>query len=246
MEWLVVLTFAVAMLSSVISGMGGGGGGFIMMPYYLFIGLPPANAIATSKMGGIGTAFGSITALKGKGLVHKKLVVPFMLITFACSLISAWLIPHLNPELFRRIIAAALIVLSPTLFIQKGRLQPGHRTRPWIMAGFALYALFSFLQTLVGTGMGSILVLILMFMFGLSALESNATKRVAQTVQAVMLFVLLAIQGLVMWAHGAAALAGSVIGSHIGTHIAIKKGDKFVRIMLAAVMLVSGVALLAG
>lgn len=83
-----------------------------------------------------------------------------------------------------------------------------------------------------------------MFVFGLSALESNATKRVAQSIQSAILFVFLAIQGLVYWWHGLAGLLGSTIGSHIGTHIAIKKGDRFVKFMLAVVMLTSGIALL--
>jgi uncharacterized membrane protein YfcA len=244
-EWLVVLTFFVALLASTFSGMSGGGGGFIIIPYFLFIGLPPANALATAKLGGIGTAFGAMSAFKGKGLVRKNLVVPFMAITFVCSLISAWLIPRIDPTLFENIIGIALIALVPTLFIKKASFQPGRRTAPWLVAGFVLYTIFSFLQTLIGTGMGSILVIILMLVFGLTALESNATKRVAQSVQAVMLFVLLAIQGLVMWAYGLAGLTGSLIGSHIGTHIAIKKGNRFVKYMLAAVMLVSGVALLA-
>ena len=244
MSWLVLLTFGIGLLSSVISGMGGGGGGFITIPYFLFIGLPPANALATAKMGGIGTSIGAITALKGKGLVHRKLVVPFMILTFVFSLISAYLIPKLDPQLFQKIIGVVLIVLVPTLFIKKAAFQPGERSRPFIVLGFICYAIFSFLQTLIGTGMGSILVLILMFLFGLGALEANATKRVAQSIQGVVLFTLLAIQGLVFWWYGLASLIGTIIGSHIGTHIAIKKGARFVKIMLAVVMLTSGVALL--
>jgi uncharacterized membrane protein YfcA len=244
MSWFVPLTFVIGLLSSVVSGMGGGGGGFITIPYYLFIGLPPANALATAKMGGIGTSIGAMTALRGKGLVHKKLVVPFMVLTVIFSLISAYLIPRIDPAIFQRVIAIVLIVLTPTLFIKKAAFQPGERSRPFIIVGFICYAVFSFLQTLVGTGMGSILVLILMFLFGLGAMEANATKRVAQSLQSVILFVLLAIQGLVFWWHGLAGLAGSLIGSHIGTHIAIKKGARFVKIMLAVVMLTSGIALL--
>lgn len=241
---LVALTFVMGFLAATVSGMGGGGGGFIMMPYFLFIGLPPANALATAKLGGIGTATGAVTAFRGKGLVHKKLVIPFMIITLICALISAWLIPRINPTLFENIIGVALLALIPTLFIKKAKLLPGHRSRPWIVAGFILYTVFSFLQTLIGTGMGAILVLILMFLFGLGALEANATKRVAQTIQAVVLFVLLAIQGLVVWTHGIAGLAGATIGGHVGSHIAIKKGDRFVKAMLALVMLVSGIILL--
>lgn len=245
MEWLVLATFFVGLASSLVSGMGGGGGGFIILPYFLLVvGLPPANALATAKMGGIGTSFGAMTALRGKGLVHKGLVYKFMIITVFCSLVAAWLIPRLDPGFFERMIGVFLLLLIPTLFVNKKALQPGVRSRHWIGLGFVLYTVFSFLQTVIGTGMGSVLVLILMFLFGLSALESNATKRVAQSVQSAILFVLLAIQGLVYWWHGIAGLLGATIGSYIGTHIAIKKGDRFVRVMLAAVMLTSGIALL--
>ena len=244
MEWLVVLTFVVCLASSVLGGIGGGGGGFITMPYFIFIGLSPAQALATSKLGGIGTAAGSIVAFNGKGLVRRKLVAPFMAITLVCALISAWLIPQIDSVVFQKIIGVALLLLTPTLFIKKAAFQPGDRTQKWLVFGFVAYAIFSFLQTLIGTGIGSILVLILMFLFGLNALEANATKRVAQSVQAVVLFVLLAIQGLVVWTHGIAGLLGSVIGSHIGAHIAIKKGAGFVKIMLAVVMATSGIALI--
>jgi uncharacterized protein len=244
MEWLVALTFVITLVAGVLSGMSGGGGGFITMPYYLFVGLSPAAALATSKFGSLGTAFGALTAFRGKGLVHKGLVYKFLAITAICALVAAWLVPKIDPTLFRQAIGVFLIVLVPTLFINKPAFQPGDRTKRWVFAGFILYTIFSFLQTAIGTGMGSILVLILMFVFGLGALEANATKRVAQVAQAVILFVLLAFQGFVVWTHGLAALAGSTIGSHIGTHIAIRKGAQFVKIILAIVMLSSGIALL--
>lgn len=244
MEWLVVLTFFIGLASSVISGMGGGGGGFIMMPYLIFIGLSPAQALATAKFGGIGGTVGALTAIKGRGLVRRKLVAPFMAITFVCAVISAWLIPQIDSAVFQKAIGIVLIVLIPTLFIKKAAFQPGHRTSGWVMVGFVIYTMFSFLQTLIGTGMGSIIVLILMFLFGLNALEANATKRVSQSIQIVVLVVLLGLQGLVAWAHAIAGLLGSVIGSHIGTNFAIKRGAEFVKIMLAVVMGISGVLLL--
>jgi uncharacterized membrane protein YfcA len=245
MEWMVLATFLIGLGSSLLSGMSGGGGGFITIPYFLLVvGMPPANALATAKLGGIGTSVGGIAAYKGKGLVHKGLVYKFMGITAICALISAWLIPRLDPAIFQKGIGIFLLLLVPTLFINKAAFQPGHRSHRWVAVGFVLYTVFSFLQTLIGTGMGSVLVLILMFVFGLGALESAATKRVAQSIQGVILFVLLALQGLVFWWHGLAGLIGSIIGSHIGTHIAIKKGSKFVKVMLAVVMVTSGIALL--
>lgn len=241
---MVLITFVLGLASSVLSGMSGGGGGFIMTPYLIFIGLSPAQALATVKLASGGTTIGSLTAFKGTGLVRRNLVVPFMIITLICALISAWLIPQIDPGVFQKVIGAALILLVPTLFIKKKSFEPGERSRGYIIVGYIAYVIFAFLQSLIGTGIGTILVLILMFLFGLNALEAQATKRISQPIQAAVLFVFLAIQGLVVWAHGIAGLLGAVIGSHIGTKFAIKRGAGFVKIMLAVVMAISGVALL--
>ncbi len=243
-EWLIGLTFVVTAVFGVVSGMSGGGAGFFVIPYFIFIGLTPQQAIATQKMSGLGAATGAVTAFHGKGLVDKRYIVPFMTITTICAVIAAWLIPKIDAAVFQTIIGWMLIALTPTLFIKKASLGPGARTRPWIVAGFIAYTLVSFGQTMFGTGIGTILVLVMMFLFGLDALQANATKRVAQISQAIILFVLLLIQGLVQLSHGIAAMLGSLLGSHIGSRIAIKKGTHFVKIMLAVVMLTSGIALL--
>ncbi len=244
MEWLVLLTFGLSLVTSIFSGMSGGGAGFILTPYYIFIGLAPAEAVATGKMGGLGVSTGSIIAFRGKGLVHKKYLVAFLAITITCAFISAWLIPKINPALFQQIIGWALILLTPTLFIKKAGFQPGARSRTYIVLGFIAYTIISFAQTTVGGGIGTIIVLVLMFLFGLNALEANATKRVTQFSQALILFILLLFQGLVVLGHGIAALIGSMIGGHIGSKMAIKRGAEFVKIMLAVFMLASGAALL--
>ncbi len=244
MDVLVLLTFFVGLAASILSGISGGGAGFIIMPYYIFIGLSPAQALATAKMGGIGTSIGAITAFKGEGLVRKKLILPFMVIAVICAVIAAWFVPKIDPVVFQKVIGCILIVLIPTLFINKAALQPGERSRHFIVLGYTSYVFFAFMSALVGTGMGSLLVLVLMFLFGLTALEANATKRVAQSVQSLILFILLLIQGLVVLAHGIAGIAGAIIGSHIGTKIAIKKGNKFVKMILAITMLVSGIILI--
>lgn len=88
------------------------------------------------------------------------------------------------------------------------------------------------------------LTLILMLLFGLTALEANATKRVAQSLQTVLLFILLFFQGLVVLTYGFATLFGSLIGSYVGSRLAIKKGERFVKYALALTMAISGLALI--
>jgi uncharacterized protein len=241
---LLVLTFFVWLGLSVFSGMAGGGGGFIAIPYFIALGMPPAVALATARFGGLGTAFGSITAFTGKGLIDRKYMWAFMAICFVTAVIASFIIPQIDADIFKKVIGALLLVMIPTLFIQNQALQPGSRSQRWIFAGFVLFTLVSFLQGLFGTGLAVILNLILMFLFGMDALRAAATKRVAQMVLTAVSCALLAFQGLVVWSYGLVALVGAIIGTYIGTRIAIKKGTHFVKLMLAAFMALSGVALL--
>ncbi|HJQ09382.1 MAG TPA: sulfite exporter TauE/SafE family protein [Candidatus Saccharimonadales bacterium] len=242
---LVVLTFFVSLFASILSGISGGGGAFILTPYYIFIGLSPQQAVATGKVGGLGVAGGSLIAFGGKGFVRKELLLPLMLITVCTSFLAAWLMPQVNAGIFQTIIGILLIAAIPTLFINKASLQPGKRSGRLIGAGFVLYIVISLVQGIFGAGLAVLLTLNLMLFFGLGALEANATKRVAQSVQSVLLFILLLLQGLVVIGHGIAAFLGSFIGSHVGSKLAIKKGDKFVKVVLAITMVISGVALIA-
>ncbi|HJQ09282.1 MAG TPA: sulfite exporter TauE/SafE family protein [Candidatus Saccharimonadales bacterium] len=240
---LIILTFFVSLGASILSGISGGGG-FILTPYYIFIGLSPQQAVATGKVAGLGVAGGAFTAFKGKGLVHKRLLLPLIAITIGSSFLAAWLIPKVDAAIFQLIIGVLLIALIPTLFINKASLQPGARTGRWVFAGYAVYVVVSFVQAMFGAGLAVLLTLNLMLLFGLGALEANATKRVAQSVQSVLMFVLLLLQGLVVVGHGIATFAGSFLGSHIGSKLAIKRGDKFVKIALVVTMAISGIALI--
>lgn len=241
---LIILTFVVSVVASTLSGLGGGGGGFILTPYFIFVGLTPQEAVATGKMAGLGVASGAMTAFRGKGLVNRRLALPLMVMTFGCALMAAYFLPKIDADFLQRFIGVLLIVLVPTLFINRKGLKPGKRAKWAENLGFILAFLVISLQTMAGGGVATLLVLILMFCFGLTALEANATKRVAQAVQAALLTVLLFVQGLVLVGHGAAALLGSFIGSHIGSNIAIKKGSHFVKFFLALTMVGSGIALL--
>lgn len=244
MDIMLFVTFGVTLVASIVSGMSGGGGGFIVVPYLLTIGMPPAHALATAKFGGAGTSLGALTAFKGKGYVDQRLVKPLVVITVVCALVSAWLVPRVDPGILERLIGIILVFAVPTLFLDKGKLKPGKRSRGWLTVGYGVYIVFAFIQTMAGTGMGALIMLTLMLLFGLNALQAAATMRVPQAVQAIILCVLLALQGFTVWPHAIAMFLGTTVGTFLGTRLAIKKGHKFVKFMLAVVMAVSGASLL--
>ncbi len=54
MEFIHLATFLVALLSCFLSGLAGGGGSYITSPYWLLIGMSPAESGTTGNFMGIG------------------------------------------------------------------------------------------------------------------------------------------------------------------------------------------------
>ncbi len=243
MDILIPVTFVVAFLSSIISGMSGGGGGFIMTPYYLLIGLTPQQIVAGASVASLGLGSSSLVAMRGRQLVTKEFLAPLAGLTIIFTLLAMLVLPQIQSGFFEIAIGILLLLLTPTLFIKKASLQPGARSKTSVAWGYASYAAILFASSL-GSGLATLLFLPLMFLMGLDALQSNALRRILMLVQAAVAFCILLPQGYIVWSYALAALAGCYIGGFIGTKIALKRGERFVRYGLAGVMVVSGIVLL--
>lgn len=237
------MTFIVAFLSSIISGMSGGGGGFIMTPYYLLIGLSPQQIVAGASVASLGLGSSSLIAMRGKQLINKKFLAPLAILTIVFTLLAMLILPKIQSGTFELAIGILLILLTPTLFIKKARLQPGERSQKSILLGYASYAIILFASSL-GGGLATLLFLPLMFLMGLSALQANALRRVLMLIQAGIAFLATLPQGYIVWGYALAALIGCYLGGHIGTKIALKRGENFIKYSLASVMIISGIILL--
>lgn len=243
MDILILVTFIVAFLSSIVSGMSGGGGGFIMTPYFLLIGLTPQQIVAGASVASLGLGGSSLVAMRGQQLFDKRFLWPLAGLTVVATILAMLVLPRIESGIFETVIGILLIALSPTLFIKKQSLQPGGRTRKSITLGYVVYGIVLFASSL-GSGLATLLFLPLMFLMGLSALKANAIRRVLMVVQAIVAFCIVLPQGYIIWSYALASLAGCYIGGFIGTKIALKKGDVFVKYGLAAVMAISGLVLL--
>ena len=243
MDILIPVTFIVAFLSSIVSGMSGGGGGFIMTPYYLLIGLSPQQIVAGASVASLGLGSSSLIAMRGKKLIKKDFLAPLVGLTIIFTLLAMLVLPKIQTGSFETIIGILLVLLTPTLFIKKSSLQPGQRSRKSILLGYTSYAMILFASSL-GGGLATLLFLPLMFLMGLGALQANALRRVLMLIQACIAFLVTLPQGYIVWSYALAALVGCYLGGHIGTKVALKKGESFVRYSLAAVMVISGITLL--
>ena len=188
--------------------------------------------------GGALAAFQKTKYLPG----HKKLIILLAGITVVASVIGAIVLPHFETNSFKPILAGMTIVAVPLLFINTSKLfSSKHRTQ----IGIALFGILIIASSITFSSTFWILIAIMFpTLFSLSVLQSTVIRRIMGLIQAIILFALLAIGGHFVWTYAVVGIIGAFIGSYIGTRVAITHGDTFARYALAAVALISAIALL--
>jgi len=232
----------VGLFSGVVSGMSGGGGAMLMIPAFIFTGLPPQVAVATAKLSGLGGDFGGLIGFLKSGHIRKDIIKVMIPIAIVVGLVTPLVFAAVSSREFQIALAVVMIALLPTLFIKRRSFN--RPTRRHKIAGYSLYSVVLFLQGIFSGGVGSLAVYVLTLLFGTSKLETIATRRVVVAVLSPVTLVSLLIGGFVSVGLGLVGLVTAFVGTYIGSRIALNRGELFVTIVMAATILISSIVLL--
>ncbi len=223
-----------------------GGGSLITIPALIFLGLPPAVANATNRVGVFLQSVVATVQFARAGKLPIRRSLPSLIAACAGAGVGAQLSVALDELTFRRVIAATMIVMLGVLLLKPKRwLREGLRPRAVplaveLVAFVAIGAYGGFLQA----GVGLLLLMGLVLLNGQDLVHANGIKSLmvaAFTVPALAVFL---ANGLVEWEPGLAIAVGSMIGAWGGTKLAVGYGPPLVRAVLIAVVVVSAVRLL--
>lgn len=245
MEVAYVATFLVAFIASVLSGIAGGGVSFVTTPFWLVLGMSPAQGGATGAFMATGMSLSSVAAFRKSGHLpkDKKLFYILATVTLFASILGAMVVPKIDIEAFKAALAIITILAIPLLFIKPSA---QHTLKKYKTVGLFLASLLMIIGSVIISGAFSILfTLTLVAFFGMSVLQTTAMKRLLFFVQSVVLLVGFALQGYFIWQHSIAGFCGGILGAYIGTKYAVKKGESFAKYALASMSLIGAVALLA-
>jgi uncharacterized membrane protein YfcA len=238
-------TFIITFVASVMSGMAGGGVSFVTTPFWLVLGMTPAQGGATGAFMATGMSLSSVAAFRKSGHIPKdKLLFCILsIVTLLASILGAIIVPMINVELFKTVMAVVTILALPLLFL---RPNTKYNLKEYKAVGYILAALLMTIGSVIISGAFSILfTLTLVFFFGMSVLQTTAMKRILFFVQSVVLLIGFTVQGFLIWQYAISGFLGGILGAYIGTKYAIKKGETFAKYALATMSLVGAIALLA-
>jgi uncharacterized protein len=233
---LLALLSGTAFVAGVVDAVAGGGGLFTV-PALLAAGLPPGLALATNKGQAAPGALASfITFFRRGGLDRQRAPLGFCL-GFLGSLLGARLLLAIRPEPLRPIIAVLLLfALGVMLLRSRIRARETPLERPKLTLALLALTLGAY-DGFFGPGVGSLLIMGFVTLFGDSPLFASGNAKVVNLGSNLAAFLLFTWRSAILWQLALPMAVANVVGARLGARLALRQGDRFVQLVVALVVL---------
>lgn len=247
MDWYVYPALALGGFAAGIINVIAGGGSLITLPLIIFVGgLPATVANCTNRVGVLLQNVTAVASFRSLGVVTHglgpKLLVPALIGTA----IGAGFAITIDDEMFRRVLGVVMLVFVFVLLIDTKRWlrEPDEAPRRMGAGLFLTFVGIGIYGGFVQAGVGIFIIAALVLGAKLDLVRTNAVKVwvvLGYTAFALAIFVW---QGQVDFAVGLVVATGQAAGGVIGARLTVKKGNRWVRRVLIAVVGVSALKLL--
>lgn len=250
MDWFVVsplwvgLLFLVAMVAAFIDAIAGGGG-LLTVPALLFVGLSPAQALATNKLQAVGGSFSASLYFVRRKAVNLREQWLNIAMTFIGAVTGAILIQHLQAGLLRQVLPLLLIAIG-LYFLLMPKIGEEDRQRRLHGLPFALVAGggVGFYDGFFGPGAGSFYALAFVTLCGYNLAKSTAHAKVLNFTSNFGGLIFFMFGGKVVWGTGLVMLLGAICGARLGARMVLSRGKTLIRPMVVIVSAVMSARLL--
>lgn len=231
-----LLAFVAGFIDSVV-----GGGGLIQLPA-LLIGFPKApvpTLFGTNKISAlVGTSMAAVQYSRHICYNFKLLfIVAFF--AFVASFAGAKTVSIINPAILKPVILVILILIGIYTFLKKdlGTVQSkNHSENKKLILGSLIGLIVGFYDGFLGPGTGSFLVLGFVVLLGFEFVSASAYAKIINCVTNVSALFVFIRQGNYLLGVAMVMAVGNVAGSLIGSRMAIKKGNRFIRVFFLIVV----------
>lgn len=230
--FIVIAGFIAAFIDSVV-----GGGGLISIPALLFTGISPTAALATNKFSSsMGSLTSTISFIRA-GKVNVKFVLKFLPLTVIGSILGAYVVHFVSPDILKPLILVILVVVAIYTIVKKDwgkeSLYKGLNRNKLILMLLLIFAI-GFYDGFLGPGTGSFL-LFAFLIIGFDFVQAAGNAKVLNFGSNIAALVVFLSMGSVNFVYGIPMGIAMVAGALVGTKFAIKKGASYVRVLFICI-----------
>jgi uncharacterized membrane protein YfcA len=231
----VVALLALAAFAAGLVDAIAGGGGLLTVPSLLAAGLPPQIALATNKGQASFGAVSSFASFWMRGGIDKKRVPVGFACGFLGSLAGAQVLLLVKPEPLKPVVLVLLILAAA--FVAWPRKPSEGKPHDWAMVVLGPVALvLGFYDGFFGPGVGSMLIVAFVLLFGDTLTRASGNAKVVNLASNLAALGLFASRGTVLWKIALPMAAANAAGAFVGARLAVKRGDRFVRVVVLVVV----------
>lgn len=239
-----LLLFGVGSIAGVLNVMAGGGS-TITLPVLIFLGLEPTLANGTNRLGIIAQTLSAVVSFRQEKYHDFKLSLKLTAFALPGAIAGAVIATRISNELFQKILAYVLIAVTASMLLRKTNknrtLEQQGKQSWWIypvILGIGFYG--GFMQV----GVGFLFMASLFHLMKLDLIRVNMHKVFIIFIYTIPAFFIFVFSGKVEWKYGLILALGMGLGGWWAAKISVKKGEKFIRIVLVAAILLMALKLL--
>ena len=237
---LIALGFAAGFLNAIA-----GGAGLLTLPVLLSVGVPPINALATSKFQAVFGTLSSTFNYFRKGLIDFRVLWPVCLIGMFAALLGTLAVQHLPSGLLQQVIPYFLIVLALYTWFSP---QLDNQDRPAKLStarfNWSIGSSIGFYGGFFGPGMGAMTALAFAHLRGYNLRKATAYAKPLVVLCNIASTILFISGGHVWFLIGISMAVAQVFGARLGSNLVIQKGAAIVKPLIVITTLVIAVKMM--
>lgn len=241
-------TFAASFLACFFSSLAGGGAGLILLPILLFTGLPFVNALSSNKLAVAFIGVGSGSRFFREKLIDWKVFWWTALSGMPFVILGTKFSEQVDGDLMKPLIGLVILAIVTVSLIKKAGPEIFDPRRfSWKIALIASLILIpaAFYSGWISAGAGVFTTFIYLYLMRYDQLHATAMTLTANGifwngVGAISHIFL----GHVVWAIAPGLIIGALVGSYLGASLAVKSGNKFLRMVFLSTATVTAILLL--
>ena len=237
-----IALLSLLVFATSIVGVVTGGNSLVNVPVMILCGLSPRTAVATNMFAVTFMTLSATVRFGRAGLrAGGRLLVPLCAITLATSALGALLTVRLPEPAVKAAVAISMLTMLVFMVAQprfgQTVVTPTDRRRALGWLGALLLGIYGGLYS---GGYTTLLTFLCVAAFGVSLLDAVGMTKVVNLVSCAAASVVFLAGGLVDLRVGAPLAVAMLAGGWVGAHLAIKQGERFVRVLF--LMMVAALA----
>lgn len=229
-----VYAFVILFFTGCIAGfinVNAGGGSTLTLPALIFLGLDPSVANGTNRLAILIQNVSAVQSFKQSNYKDFNKSLKLSLFTLPGAIAGAIIATRINDELFQKILAIVIIGIIISMFIPQKKNSDDSKPINNFLLYFSMIGI-GFYGGFIQVGVGFLLMASLRYLMKLNLVLVNMHKVFIVLIYTLPAFLIFALTDNVNWILGIVLAIGNATGAWWAAKFSIKKGEKFIRIIL--------------